>query len=81
MKQETEDIFAFELQEKTLGQKLREVAAKYPDSDAVVYVDRDFRQTWREFDQGVDQLAKGLMALGVQPGEKVPIDGVVLEGT
>lgn len=73
MTQEMEDIFAFELQEKTLGQKLREVAAKYPDNDAVVYVDRDFRQTWQEFDQNVDQLAKGLMALGVQPGEKVGI--------
>ena len=49
-----QDIFAFELQEKTLGQLLREVAAKYPDNDAVVYVDRDFRQTWKQFDQSVD---------------------------
>ena len=68
-----QDIFAFELQEKTLGQLLREVAAKYPNNDAVVYVDRDFRQTWKQFDQSVDQLAKGLMALGVKPGEKVGI--------
>ena len=68
-----QDIFAFELQEKTLGQLLREVAAKYPDNDAVVYVDRDFRQTWKQFDQSVDQLAKGLMALGIKPGEKVGI--------
>ena len=68
-----EDIFAFELQEKTLGQLLREIAAKYPDNDAIVYVDRDFRQTWKQFDESVDQLAKGLMALGVKPGEKVGI--------
>ena len=68
-----QDIFAFELQEKTLGQLLREVATKYPDNDAVVYVDRDFRQTWKQFDQSVDQLAKGLMALGIKPGEKVGI--------
>ena len=68
-----QDIFAFELQEKTLGQLLREVATKYPDNDAVVYVDRDFRQTWKQFDQRVDQLAKGLMALGIKPGEKVGI--------
>ena len=68
-----QDIFAFELQEKTLGQLLRDVAAKYPDNDAVVYVDRDFRQTWKQFDQSVDQLAKGLMALGIKPGEKVGI--------
>lgn len=68
-----EDIFAFDLQEKTLGQLLREMASKYPDQDAVIYVDRDFRQTWKEFDEAVDQLAKGLMALGVKHGEKIAI--------
>ena len=31
-----EDIFAFEFSKKTLGQQLRDVAAKYPDNDAVV---------------------------------------------
>jgi Acyl-CoA synthetases (AMP-forming)/AMP-acid ligases II len=60
-------------QRKPLGQQLRDVAAKYPDNDAVVYVDRDFRQTWREFDKSVDEMAKGLMALGVKRGEKVAI--------
>ena len=68
-----EDIFAFEFSKKTLGQQLRDVAAKYPDNDAVVYVDRDFRQTWREFDKSVDDMAKGLMALGVKRGEKVAV--------
>ncbi|WP_126379615.1 AMP-binding protein [Desulfovibrio ferrophilus] len=57
----------------TLGQILAETAAKYPDRDAVVYVDRDFRLTWSEFNSLVDRFAKGLMALGVQKGEKVAV--------
>lgn len=57
----------------TLGQLLDETIAKYPDNEAIVYVDRDFRLTWRQFGQLVDDLAKGLMALGVERGEKVAI--------
>ncbi|MDR0309719.1 MAG: AMP-binding protein [Candidatus Methanoplasma sp.] len=59
--------------EATLGQLLDETTAKYPDNDAVVYVDRDYRQTWREFKETVDDIAKGLMAMGVQRGEKVAL--------
>ncbi len=63
----------FVLREKTLGQILDETVARIPDNDAIIYVDRDYRQTWREFGQSVDDLAKGLMALGIQKGEKVAI--------
>jgi fatty-acyl-CoA synthase len=59
--------------ELTLGQILDETVAKYPDHPAVVMVDREFRQTWREFSDEVDRIAKGLMALGVKKGEKVAI--------
>ncbi|WP_027186062.1 AMP-binding protein [Desulfovibrio inopinatus] len=61
------------LREVTLGQILDEIVAAYPDNDAVVYVDRDFRLTYREFGQLVDRMAKGLMALGIQKGEKVAV--------
>ncbi len=57
----------------TLGQMLDQTVARFPDNDAVVYVDRDFRLSYRQFQQAVDDLAKGLMALGVQKGEKVAI--------
>jgi len=62
-----------ELRSITMGQMLDETISKYPDSDAVVYVDRDFRLTYREFGNVVDQLAKGMMALGIQKGEKVAV--------
>ncbi|EMG37352.1 acyl-CoA synthetase (AMP-forming)/AMP-acid ligase II [Desulfocurvibacter africanus PCS] len=61
------------LRELTLGQLLDETVAKYPDNDAIIYVDRDFRLTWRQFGALVDDLAKGLMAMGIEPGEKVAI--------
>ena len=63
----------FVLRERTLGQILDDAVARVPDNDAIIYVDRDYRQTWREFAANVDQLAKGLMALGIQRGEKVAI--------
>jgi len=59
--------------EATLGQLLDEIASKYPDNDAMVYVDRNYRQTWKEFKNTVDDIAKGLMAMGVQRGEKVAV--------
>ena len=63
----------FVLREWTLGQVLDHTVERYPDNDAVVYVDRDYRQTWREFAHTVDELAKGLMGLGVKKGEKVAV--------
>ena len=68
-----EEEETFVLRELTLGQILDEAVARCPDNDALIYVDRDYRQTWREFSDHVDLLAKGLMALGVQKGEKVAI--------
>jgi fatty-acyl-CoA synthase len=61
------------LRHRTLGQILDDAVEAYPDNEAVVYVDRDFRLTYRQFGDMVDQLAKGLMALGVQKGEKVAV--------
>lgn len=61
------------LTELTLGQILDQTVAKFPDNDAIVYVDRDYRLTYREFSRAVDEMAKGLMALGIQKGEKVAI--------
>ncbi|MCL2142661.1 MAG: AMP-binding protein [Methanomassiliicoccaceae archaeon] len=59
--------------DETLGQLLEKRAAEYPDVDAVVYVDRDYRMTWKEFNESVDVIAKGLMALGVKKGDKLAI--------
>ena len=62
-----------QLQSLTLGQILDRTVAAHGDRDALVYVDRDFRLTYGEFAEVVDKLARGLMALGVQKGEKVAV--------
>lgn len=61
------------LRNLTLGQLLDEAVEKWPDTEAVVYKDRDFRVTYKEFGELVDTVAKGLMALGVKKGEKVAV--------
>jgi fatty-acyl-CoA synthase len=62
-----------QLQTLTLGQILDRTVAAHADRDAMIYVDRDFRLTYGEFARVVDQLAKGLMALGVKKDEKVAV--------
>jgi fatty-acyl-CoA synthase len=61
------------LREITLGGLLDETVAKFGNHDALVYADRDFRLTYRQFGALVDEMAKGLMALGVKKGEKVAV--------
>ena len=62
-----------QLQSLTLGQILDRTVAAHGDRDALIYVDRDFRLSYNQFARVVDQLAKGLMALGVKKGEKVAV--------
>jgi len=57
----------------TLGQILDRTVAACPNNEAVVYVDRDFRLTYRQFGDLVDSLARGLMAMGIRKGEKVAV--------
>jgi fatty-acyl-CoA synthase len=62
-----------QLQNLTLGQMLDRTVAAHPERDAMIYVDRSFRLTYGEFARVVDQLAKGLMAMGVKKDEKVAV--------
>ena len=57
----------------TVGKLLEQVAATYPDDEAVVNLQHNYRRTWKEFDQEVDRIARGLMALGVKKGDHVAI--------
>ena len=56
-----------------LGDLLDKCVREHPDNDAIVYYDRDFRLSWREWGASVEQVAKGLMAMGVQKGDKVAV--------
>ena len=58
----------YQLYERTLGQWLEYWAEKTPDKEYIVYSDRDLRFTWSKFNERVDNLAKGLIAIGVKKG-------------
>jgi fatty-acyl-CoA synthase len=55
--------------ESTLGQTLREKARLHPDKDFLIYSDRGLRFSYREFDRRVDELAKGLLSIGLKKGD------------
>ena len=57
----------------TLGEMLDNIAAKYPDTEAVVSVHQNIRWTYREFLKQVHDVARGLMGLGVEKGDRVGI--------
>ena len=62
-----------QLSDRTLGQWLEYWAEQTPDKEYIVYSDRDLRFTWKVFNQRVDNLAKGLLAIGVKKGSNVGI--------
>jgi fatty-acyl-CoA synthase len=59
--------------EDTIGVYLEKVVANDPDREFIVYPDRDLRFTYKEFNERVNILAKGLLAIGIEKGDHVGI--------
>ena len=59
--------------EKTLGGVLEEQADRYPDKEFIIYPDRNLRFTYRQFDDRVNALAKGFLAIGLRKGDHLGI--------
>jgi fatty-acyl-CoA synthase len=58
---------------ETIGANLRRTAARVGDQEALVDVPSGRRWTYRELDADVDRLARALLALGVEAGERIGI--------
>lgn len=58
---------------ETVGRMLKRIVQTHPDNEALVYVPRDERYTYREFYDICCQAAKSFMALGVTKGDRVAI--------
>lgn len=59
--------------EETIGDFFEKQVEKDPSRDFLVYPDRDLRFTYKQFDERVNMLAKGLLSVGVKKGDHVGI--------
>ncbi len=58
---------------ETIGRNLDRTVARFPDRDAVISVHQGIRLTYAQFLAAVEEIARGLLALGVEPGDRVGI--------
>tara|TARA_B100001939_G_scaffold299965_1_gene275666 strand:- start:361 stop:2055 length:1695 start_codon:yes stop_codon:yes gene_type:complete len=61
------------LRYQTIGEALEEAVARYGDREALVVRHQDIRWTYAEFAEQVEAFAAGLVALGLEPGERVGV--------
>src|SRR6516164_1575856 len=61
------------LLETTIGAALDAAVARWPERDGLIVRHQSIRWSYGEFGRRVDQLAAGLVALGLQRGDRVGI--------
>lgn len=61
---------------ETIGNYLDEVAERFPDTEALVVCHQNVRWTYTEFNSKIDELAAGLLHLGIKTGDRVGIWGL-----
>jgi fatty-acyl-CoA synthase len=59
--------------ELTIGEYFKKQVAVDPDHEFIVYPDRQLRWTYKDFDIRTDNLAKGLLAIGMKPGDHLGV--------
>ena len=60
---------------ETIGNYFESVVARMPDTEALVVCHQDVRWTYAEFNRRIDDLAVGLLHLGIASGDRVGIWG------
>jgi fatty-acyl-CoA synthase len=55
----------------TVSGVLDDVAAKWPDRDALIVADQGVRWSWAELRKRAQELAAGLLATGLEPGDRI----------
>jgi fatty-acyl-CoA synthase len=61
------------LLEETIGENLAATVARFPDREALVVPFQDVRLTYTELAREVDRVARGLVAMGIEQGDRVGI--------
>src|SRR4051812_40240541 len=57
----------------TVGGALTLTAARFPEGEALVSIHQDLRYSYREFAAEVERVALGLLAFGIEKGDRVGI--------
>jgi fatty-acyl-CoA synthase len=58
---------------QTVGATLERAAERWPARDALIIPQQDIRWTWRQMNDEADRLARGFLALGLKPGDRIGI--------
>lgn len=58
---------------ETITECLRKTVLQFPDRDALIVPYQNYRATYREFWDQIEEIAKGLLAFGVERGDRVGI--------
>jgi fatty-acyl-CoA synthase len=58
---------------ETIGENLRRTVERFPGKDALVVRSQGYRATYRELWEATTEVARGLIAVGVAPGDRVGI--------
>ncbi|XP_061701104.1 medium-chain acyl-CoA ligase ACSF2, mitochondrial-like isoform X1 [Syngnathoides biaculeatus] len=66
---------AVSLLSATVGQSLEAAARRWPQREAVVFLQDGVRKTFEAFQRDVDQVAAGLLAVGLQRGDRLALWG------
>ncbi len=61
------------LLDQTIGENLERTAAEHPSAEALVEIASGRRWTYRQFDDAVTDVARGLLAAGMETGDRVGI--------
>ncbi len=57
----------------TIGEMISNLAKNYPNDNAITYTDRDYKRTWKEFNEEAERIAKNFIKMGVKKGDHVAI--------
>ena len=58
---------------ETIGACVDRIAEQHPEREALVVRHQNVRWTFQEYRKRIDELAAGMLSLGVEPGDRVEV--------